>query len=134
MAGERDVLGARDHRTKRARAAVTEAEQLDRKAEQVTRRRLDENMVKRQVVDIARVAQEPPIDLHRWVEGGDRRAGKEMLRPDPTLAIVEPDLLAGLAVDREDRQAHLGPVEQVEVDQLLNGAAQWAVIVERDVV
>ncbi|MET1081988.1 MAG: hypothetical protein ABWY12_02910 [Burkholderiales bacterium] len=54
-----------------------------------------------------------------------------MLRPDRLLAVVEVHEVTKVDVDRAKSEPHLLCVDQVKVDELLEGAAQPAHVVER---
>ena len=54
--------------------------------------------------------------------GRQRAAGHDVLRPDGALRVVEILRIAGADVYRADRQAHLLPLMQVEIDQALRAS------------
>ena len=111
-------------------AAGGEQVHLEHQARPVAR--LVEHVLQRRVRHQPAVPEELAVDLDRREARGQGAARHDVARVDPLLPAVEVDEVAALDVDRADREADRAGVEELEVDQLLERAAQRLGVVVAD--
>jgi hypothetical protein len=103
--------------------------EIDLEGQRVLARLAFEHPLQGRVRDHSAIPIALAFDLHRREAGRQSAAGHHVLGPDDVGGVVEIDEIAGADIDRTDAETHLGRIDAIEVDKILERGLELSAVV-----